>query len=283
MNVSEQFRVYRSERTTVYAVVSWAALFCAYALFVKAFIAKLSPPMSEAAKSKGILRDQLSRDIASCIVAITTHTFLGPMALYLSLSYHAAGNPASLACFLLEPPRPVDVTRELWCCRIGEMFTGNILYQSIFWLLRWETGIEMLLHHIGFFVAGYLILDLTCFGKLASAAMSMEVSSVFLSVHLMTRQIDGRRCALISDLAAAVFALTFLGIRIFWYGYVVAEFNYFWFLEPEKLPQNLSPVKTSMAHLIFTLGWFLQLYWSKLVVSKVWRAARGMMGKDPAQ
>ena len=33
-------------------------------------------------------------------------------------------------------------------------------------------------------MAGYLILDLTCFGKLASAAMSMEVSSVFLSVQL---------------------------------------------------------------------------------------------------
>ena len=86
----------------------------------------------------------------------------------------------------------------------------------------------------GFFVAGYLILDLTCFGKLASGAMSMEVSSVFLSVplwltllgdrvarrmqslaaarnkarHLMTRQIDGKRCALVSDLAAAVFVST---------------------------------------------------------------------------
>ncbi|CAE7613369.1 CLPB [Symbiodinium necroappetens] len=280
MNVSEQFRAHRSERTTVYAVVCWAAVFCVYALCVKAAIAKLSPPMSEAAKSKGTLRDQLSKDIASCIVAITTHTFLGPMALYLSISYNAAGYPASLSPFLLEQPRPFDVTRELWCCRVGEMFTGNILYQLIFWLLRWETGIEMLLHHIGFFVAGYLILDLTCFGKLASGAMSMEVSSVFLSVHLMTRQIDGKRCALVSDLAAAVFALTFLGIRIFWYGYVVAEFNYTWFLEAEKFPPNISMVKASAAHLIFTLGWVLQLYWSKLVVSKVWRAARAMMGKE---
>eukprot|EP00439_Symbiodinium_sp_Y106_P063887 s1066_g9.t4 len=268
MNVAEQFRAHRSERTTVYAVVCWAAVFCVYALCVKAGIAKLSPPMSEAAKSKGTLRDQLSKDIAACIVAITTHTFLGPMALYLSISYNAAGYPASLSPFLLEEPRMANVTRELWCCRVGEMFTGNILYQLIFWLLRWETGIEMLLHHIGFFVAGYLILDLACFGKLASGAMSMEVSSVFLSVHLMTRQIDGKRCALVSDLAAAVFALTFLGIRIFWYGYVVAEFNYTWFLEPEKFPPNISVVKASAAHLIFTLGWVLQLYWSKLVVSK---------------
>ena len=81
---------------------------------------------------RGTLRDQLSKDIASCIVAITspgsrswlferrviltivmvyivillfvclivimdvlaprTHTFLGPMALYLSISYNAAGS-----------------------------------------------------------------------------------------------------------------------------------------------------------------------------------------------
>ena len=36
----------------------------------------------------------------------------------------------------------------------------------------------------GFFVAGYLILDLTVFGKLSAGAMSMEVSSVFLSLRL---------------------------------------------------------------------------------------------------
>ena len=47
--------------------------------------------------------------------------------------------------------------------------------------------------HAGFFVAGYLILDLTCFGKLASAAMSMEVSSVFLSVQLGCRAGGERR------------------------------------------------------------------------------------------
>jgi len=199
------------------------------------------------------------------------------MALYLSLGYHAAGYPAALSAFLPEPLLAADVTRELWCCRVGEMFTGNVLYQIVFWILRWETGIDMLLHHVGFFVAGYLILDLTCLGKLASAAMSMEVSSVFLSVHLMLRQIDGKTCALISDLAAAFFALAFISIRIFWYGFVVAEFNYTWWLEPEKLPQGLPVVETRLAHAVFTLGWFLQLYWSKLVVTKVSRAVREMM------
>ncbi|CAK9013032.1 unnamed protein product [Durusdinium trenchii] len=141
-------------------------------------------PMSEAAKERGTSRTEFVHNAASCIVAITTHLYLGPAALILSVQYQLRGQEASLSAFLVNPVKQTDIMQDVQCGRIGEMFTGNILYQIIFWLLQWETGIDTLLHHIGFFLAGLLVLHLGVYPKLASSAMSMEVSSVFLSTSL---------------------------------------------------------------------------------------------------
>lgn len=60
---------------------------------------------------------------------VRTHVYLGPSALWLSVRYHLEGYPASLSAFLVSPVRDADISRDLQTCHIGEMFTGNILYQ----------------------------------------------------------------------------------------------------------------------------------------------------------
>eukprot|EP00438_Fugacium_kawagutii_P002135 Skav218485 [mRNA] locus=scaffold538:1217737:1220325:+ [translate_table: standard] len=156
-----------------------------------------------------------------------THLYLGPAALSLSLHYQFEGSemgyPAAWSAFAPQPAKHSDLLQDLLCGQLGEMFTGNVLYQIIFWFLKWETGIDTLLHHIGFFLAGVLILNLCVYPKLASSAMCMEVSSIFLSTHLMFRQIDGKFCAILSDVAATFFVLTFLVVRIAWFGLCVAD------------------------------------------------------------
>jgi len=272
------FRLYtRDASTTVLAVLGWTTLFSIYAYGLKFLLMTKKLPMSEAAKGRGTSREEFAKNVASCIVAITTHLYLGPTALMLSFRYQAGGYPAALSAFL-QPAPPVEaLENDRLCCQVGELFTGNILYQVIFWLLRWETGFDTLLHHIGFFVAGYLILDLTVFGKLSAGAMSMEVSSVFLSLHLMFRQIDGKLCALVSEAAAAVFALSFILVRIFWYGFIVIDFNYNFWMEPFKLTSDMVVPKAYCACFVFSLGWVLQLYWSQMVVTKAAKAAKAML------
>eukprot|EP00435_Cladocopium_sp_Y103_P063379 s351_g25.t1 len=205
ISLTEQYRQHRSPQASALAVLTWALIFSLYALFLKSVLLRKALPMSEAAKSRGTARVEFAENVASCIVAISTHIYLGPAALMLSLHHQFQGYPAAFSSFLRQPPKESDVLQDLLCGQLGEMFTGNVLYQIIFWFLKWETGIDALLHHIGFFLAGVLILNLAVYPKLASSAMCMEVSSIFLSTHLMFRQIDGKLCALLSDVAAAFF------------------------------------------------------------------------------
>jgi len=259
------------------AVLLWALIFSLYALALKFVLLRRAVPMSEAAKSRGTSRVEFAENVASCIVAISTHIYLGPTALMLSFHYQFEGYPAAFSAFVTQPPKQSDILQDLFCGQLGEMFTGNILYQIIFWFLKWETGIDTLLHHIGFFLAGVSVLNLCIYPKLASGAMCMEVSSVFLSTHLMFRQIDGKLCAILSDVAAAFFALSFLTIRICWFGFIVVDFIYHAWKQPE-IPQNVGVTKSIIAGSVFSLGWILQLYWSQLVVSKASKAAKAMLG-----
>lgn len=277
ISLTEQYRQHRSPQASALAVLAWALIFSLYALLLKFVLLRKALPMSEAAKSRGTSRVEFAENVASCIVAISTHIYLGPAALMLSLHHQFQGYPAAFSAFVPQPPKQNDVLQDLLCGQLGEMFTGNVLYQIIFWFLKWETGIDALLHHIGFFLAGVLILNLAVYPKLASSAMCMEVSSIFLSTHLMFRQIDGKLCALLSDVAAAFFALTFLTIRILWFGYCVVDFIYHAWMEPE-IPQNVGVTKSVIAAAVFGLGWILQLYWSQLVVSKAAKAAKAMLG-----
>merc|ERR1712060_659666 len=108
--------------------------------------------------------------------------------------------------------------------------------------LGWEKGIEPLLHHVGFLAAGALILTVVVYGKLAMAAVAMEISSVFLNMHLLMRTLDGDLWKQVSDFAMVVFAASFVFIRLGFYTYVVLEFIYLYVFHRELFPSWTPPV-----------------------------------------
>ena len=144
----------------------------------------------------------------------------------------------------------VECRRKLLTCDLGMCGFGppsaRHLVKCVGMHCHWWIQILPWVYVSGFFLAGVSVLNLCIYPKLASGAMCMEVSSVFLSTylgdmeiprkshefkrrcmdtffisgwdliftwnswvgfarHLMFRQIDGKLCAILSDVAAAFF------------------------------------------------------------------------------
>ena len=56
------------------------------------------------------------------------------------------GYPAALSAFVSQPPKQNDVLQDLLCGQLGEMFTGNVLYQHLGiqvrpWATVWVMGV----------------------------------------------------------------------------------------------------------------------------------------------
>lgn len=158
------------------------------------------------------------------------------------------------------------------------MFTANMVYQVIFWVLGWEKGLDMLLHHVGFLITGCMVLVFAVYGKLITSAMAMEMSSPFLSLHMLARMLDGKWWALVSNLAMVVFAAVFVVVRLGFYSFAVLEFHYLYWYHHELFPQWTPPAASYGLMFCFTLGWVLQLFWGKLVVSKAVKTCLGFLG-----
>jgi len=47
------------------------------------------------------------------------------------------GYPAAFSAFVPQPPKQNDVLQDLLCGQLGEMFTGNVLYQRLG--IPWDT------------------------------------------------------------------------------------------------------------------------------------------------
>jgi len=260
----------RSEQTSVVWILCWAMLFCSYALCLLWLMSRISPRLNDTAKEKGITRDEFNKLAAQCIVAITTHVFLGPLAFYNLFTYQFnVPLHATLSGYTFPPAASESwVINDERACRIGEVFTGNMIYQTLFWFLGWEKSWEMLAHHIGFFVAGYLTIAAAVYPKLCMSAISMELSSPFLSLYLLTRMLDGEHWELVSNLSMVVFSFLFVVIRLGIYSFVVLEFHYLYWWHSELFPPSTPTSFTKAILIIFTLGWVLQLMWGRLVVSK---------------
>mmetsp|Transcript_8938 Transcript_8938/g.13507 ORF Transcript_8938/g.13507 Transcript_8938/m.13507 type:complete len:225 (-) Transcript_8938:46-720(-) len=183
-----------------------------------------------------------------------------------------------LSAYAADPPDPFWAKMDLYCCVCGEIITGNFIYQLVFWCLRWETGIDTLLHHLGFMVAGILVLWVQLYPRLSAAAIGMEVSSPFLSLHMLVRQFEGSAPALMSSLAAAAFAAVFFVVRIFFYGYVIMDFQYQYFAHWDRFPSWADPMLTLAILSVFSLGWVLQLFWARMVWSKSIKTLKTLMG-----
>lgn len=254
-------------------------LYSAVALFWRWLFERFPPRLNEEAKKKLGGPEVFAREAAQCMVAISSHLFVGPWALSMAVIFCAYGSTEQgLSGYSAEPPDPFWIGLDYYCCIVGEIITGNFIYQLIFWCLRWETGIDTLLHHLGFAIAGILVLWVQLYPKLAAGAIGMEVSSPFLSMHMMFRQFEGETCAFISNLSAAVFSALFFVVRICFYGYVVFDFQKQYFNHWDKFPSWADSNHTAAILLFFSIGWVLQLFWAKMVLNKSLKTLRAFMG-----
>jgi len=264
----------RSPVTTLLSVFCWAGLYIVCALFTKWLVALKPPRLNDSGKKQFTTKDDFSRFAAQCIVSIIGHTFLGPLAFYTAVMYHYFPIQASITSFSGSTADSIWV--DVQTCRLGEVFTGNMVYQLVFWLLGWEKGMDMLLHHVGFLTAGVLVLTVVVYGKLAMGAVAMEMSSPLLNLHLLMRTLDGDGWKLLSNLAMTTFGAMFVLVRLGYYSYVVLEFNYLYWFRHELFPSWTPPVLTVSIMIVFTLGWILQLVWGKSVVLKSLKVLRAV-------
>jgi len=236
------------------------------ALFARWLVALKPPRMNDSGKKQFATKDDFARFAAQCIVSIVGHTCLGPLAFYTAVMYHYLPIQASVTAFsgTTRDAEWVDILT----CRLGEAFTGNMVYQLVFFFLGWEKGMDVLLHHVGFLVAGALVLTVVVYGKLAMGAVAMEMSSPLLNLHLLSRTLDGDGWKLVSNIAMVTFAAMFVLVRLGCYSYVVLEFMYLYWFRHELFPYWTPPVLTNGIMIVFTLGWILQLVWGKGVVLK---------------
>lgn len=272
----EEVHPYRESARNV--VLSTAA-YSAYALLWRWIFRRFPPRLNDEAKKK-VEREQFACDASQCMVAITSHFFIGPWALSMAIIFCLYGTTEQgLSAYMSGTPDPFWANMDLFCCICGEIITGNFIYQLLFWLLRWETGMDVFVHHLGFMVAGILVLWVQMYPKLSAAAIGMEVSSPFLSLHTLFRQLEGDTCAMISSLSAAVFSGLFFVVRIFFYGYVVLEFQYLYYKRWDVFPSWADPVLTAAIGSVFLVGWVLQLFWASMVVAKSMKALKSLLGK----
>lgn len=265
---------------TVKACLAWAAAYSIYAVVLRHVFRRLGLRLSDAAKKAGTKEDAFCCEAAQCMVAITSHILLGPLALVLAARYCLGPGEIGLGSTFDDNPDAWLRRMDRLSLMCGEVFAGNMMYQLLFWLLRWETGVDTLMHHIGFLIASVLVLTATAFNQLAMSAISMEVSSPFLSLHVLFRQLDGSRCARISDLAAMAFSVVFVVVRIVFYGWNVAHFLCIvWSRRGQLFHPEVKVFAPGVAHtvailVVFTAGWVLQLFWMQRVISKALKLRR---------
>merc|ERR1712232_680584 len=169
-----------------------------------------------------------------------THIVLGPTALVLAVMYARLPAERPLSSVWQENPDPWQRTLDWWCMHCGEVVIGNLFYQTVFWVLRWETSVLALLHHLGFLVGGLVALSSGPFVLLIISACSMEVSSPFLSLHEIFRQLEGEWAERISWMAKMIFGATFILVRILFYGWQLVNFHHSFWTHPGLLPREMA-------------------------------------------
>lgn len=273
----------RSAETQILSVLYWAVLFCLYAQFLRWLLNRNPPRFSVAANKQGTTRKDFNKFAAQCIVAITTHVFLGPLAVHTAIVYQYYLPLGASLYPCISPFESYACEIGVRTCRIGEVFTANMIYQLLFWFLGWEKGLDSLAHHVGFLIAGCLVLVFVVYGKLAMFAVAMELSSPFLNLYLLARMLDGKLLALVSNVAMVVFTILFLFMRLGCYSFAVFEFHYLYWFRRELFPLWTPLAATYGIMITFTLGWVLQLFWAKVVVLKALKVIMGLVAPASKQ
>ena len=176
--------------------------------------------------------------------------------------------------FMIEwGPTPLDHTLAVGYARFVGIVFATFLLADFLHMLRWPEQLKggliaYSLHHFCFIVAVGLMLsgDVALLPHMFPLFYLGELSTVFLNARFFFTRF-GLKESWQYEAANAGFALSFIGVRVFLYGYGVLGV----FQNLTALRANLSVAQQAVFLGLLPAGWLLNLYWSRLVFLKVWR------------
>ena len=221
-------------------------------------------------KSSG---DDLAKEVSFGVVGVMIHSYMGPAAL--NGVFNSNVYELSHAALLGHPDAFkgnqdwIDISNANSC--VGFVFTGYAAYITVMWILRWEHGFDKIAHHIVFLSLALLLSGTNSFSELAVYAISMELSTIPLNINIITSHLkSARKLHLLSGL---LFIITFVVVRIFFFGYGLAM-NISYFIEDSSKCHLPYPVAATVLT-AFSGGWLLQVYWLKPIIAKIKEVAGG--------
>eukprot|EP00756_Hemistasia_phaeocysticola_P056906 Hpha_TRINITY_DN33550_c0_g1::TRINITY_DN33550_c0_g1_i1::g.171131::m.171131 len=168
-----------------------------------------------------------------------------------------------------------DLRVHNFAALIGELFLGYTMYMTVMLFMGWDKGVDTLIHHIAFITLAWFQVGYGVFVRVGLWAMSMELSTPALYVHLVYRQIEGETASKLSSCSAIVFGLLFILVRIIGFGYgvitaAVSTITHFDTVLPDK-PDAIPKELGLFILLLMFGGWALQLYWATFIFGKLFK------------
>lgn len=224
--------------------------------------------LNEECIRRGETRETFTRQAAINTVGFLIHGFIGPYSFYYTLQFLHV-DPRDDIVKALEvvgdPGHCHRCTMGVWA---GLLFGAQCVSQFFGLFLGWEKGFDAWFHHTLFSALTYFMLFVYSLPMLSLAAMAMEISSPVLLVFMIFQRLEGEGAARIVSTAKPFFAFLFFLGRVLLFGYVVVRYMYYLVIDSERfLEVEHSGIKISAVVLYF-MGWLLQLYWFRLIVSK---------------
>ena len=210
--------------------------------------------------------EELAKQAAFCIVGMVFHCYLGPAAINAAVLSEgcpweaSVGNRAALEGSQKEWMPLVNYQGIM-----GEIFMGYAFYITIMWVAGWEEGFDKIVHHIVFLFLSLVLAGNFAYPRLAAFAISMEASTIFLDVNMMSGWYP--KLKIVHLLFGVLFILSFIALRIFFFGYGM-------FIALKGFAENptAAPIPVPLSALVlflFSGGWVLQVYWTQKIVAKV--------------
>jgi hypothetical protein len=221
--------------------------------------------LNEMAVKMGDTRETFTRQVALNLIGISVHSFLGPAALYTSLTMATSRTThlGGLHPMWSETEEQCSTHAQMWV--VINAFATLSTFQLCGLFLGWEKGADIWFHHILFtaLVWGGQW-ESWGVGLAGASAVQMEISTPVLLMFMTLRRLVGHESKV--AVLKLVFFFLFFASRICIYGYAVVTHVLPWITSPQVLINATGEIGTTVRCAIavtalYTAGWFLQFYW----------------------
>lgn len=171
----------------------------------------------------------------------------------------------SVAYALLQEVDLLDLTTQI--AFVGLMFTVYTAVDLVVALVHGLAGIDYLIHHVAFIVAGVLIRSNCMLPFNAAVLISMEVSNLPLNYMMFFRHREGYNCSV--TIASVLFAVTFFVFRI---GINTYGAGFLLWHQDESTPPRVPLWQRYFILTAIVVGALLQFWWGHKVIESMLKA-----------